>query len=309
MKLKDMVETGGGWSPPRLVIYGDEKSGKTSTAAQAPRPLFLGTDDGRRRLNVDGLPLASNWAQFLEQLDAVAQDAAGLDYGTVVTDTLNGVVDLCAKHVCETQFAGRWSDPKNGFSAWGGNQGWAATWEEFRRVLPLYNRLVDSGLWVVMLAHSTTGHIRNPLSGDYDRWQPAIDRRVWDPIARWADVILRVDYEMTLLEEAGRRRAVSDGTRILRCAASAAESAGCRVGYELPETLPWSWEAIEGHLGKPDDTTAKTLRELWPTMTKDEQRKAEAFLGVGIDDLERAPLHKAKSLINRLHGRKDRTDG
>lgn len=308
MKLKEAIETGGAWVPPRLVIYGDEKSGKTSTCAQAPKPLYIGTDDGRRRLSVDGLALASNWATFVEQLESVADQAPDLGYGSVVTDTLNGVIDLCARHVCETQFGGRRSDAKNGFMAWGGAQGWAATAEEFRRTFPLYNRLVDAGLWVILIAHSATAHIKNPLTGDYDRWQPAIDRRVWEPIARWTDVILRVDYQITMLEEGGKRRAVGDGSRILRCSASAAESAGCRVGYELPETLPWSWDAIESHLGHNDGSTAKALRELWSSMSKDEARKAEGYLGVTFAELEKAPLHKAKALLNKLAGRKETSD-
>lgn len=301
--LKEQIVQGGAWVPPRLVIYGDEKVGKTSTAAQAPKPLYIGTDDGRRRLPVDGLPIPSTWEEFVSQLENVVAEAPGLGYGSVVTDTLNGAVELCAQHVCETQFGGRWNDTKNGFLSWGGAQGWAAVSEEVRRILPLYDSLIDAGLWVVLLAHSMTAKVRNPLEGDYDRYQPAMDRRVWARVAGWADVILRVDYEKKILEDPsspGRKRAITDGTRILRCAASAAEAAGCRVGYELPEIIPFAWESIEGHLGKPDGRTAAALRELWPLMTSAEVKKAESFLGVSFDQLEKAPLHKAKAMIGRL---------
>ena len=311
MALSDMIDKGGSWVPPRLVLYGDEKVGKTSTAAQAPKPLYIGTDDGRRRLQVDGLPIPSTWEEFVAQLTQVTKEAPSLGYESVITDTLNGVIELCAQHVCDTQFGGRWNDPKHGFLAWGGTQGWSAVSEAVRSILPLYDRLIDAGVWVVLLAHSTAARVRNPLTGDYDRFQPAIDKRVWGRIAQWADVILRVDFDTAFKtdETSGRRLAVSDGTRILRCSASAAEAAGCRVGYELPDVLPFAWESIETHLGQQSEDTINTLTELWSLMTDDEETKAEAFLGVGKDNLAAAQLHQVRALINRLEAKKEAASG
>jgi hypothetical protein len=301
VSLKETIETGGDWVPPRIVLYADAKFGKTSTCAQSPNPLYIGTDDGRRRLSVDGLPIPTTWEEFISQLESVASEAPELGYGSVVTDTLNGVVELCAQYVCRTQFGGSWNDPKSGFLAWGGKRGWAAVSEECRRLLPLYDRLIDAGMWVILIAHSQTEKVRDPLGGDYDRFAPAIDKNVWERFGGWADVILRGDYQKHILEDGGRKRAISDGTRILRCAASTSEVAGCRVGYELPDVLPFSWEAIADHLGKPDSSTAETLRGLLSELDKEKLNKAISWLGINdLDDVERAPLHKAKSLINRL---------
>ena len=294
------IVKGGAWTPPRLVIYGDEKSGKTSTAAQAPNPLYIGTDDGRRRLEVDGLEIPETWGQFVQQLEQVAEDAPGLGYGSVVTDTLNGVIELCAQHVCATQFGGKWNDPKHGFLAWGGKQGWGAVSEEVRRILPLYDRLIDAGLWVILLAHSQTEKVSNPTDGDYDRFAPAMHKSVWARVGQWADVLLRVDYDVTYSEDGGKRRVVSDGTRVLRCAATAGEVAGCRVGYELPARLPFAWGEIEDHLGKPDSNLIGNLAEAWGLLTDDEQGKAETYLGVPVEHLDEAPPYKIKALLARI---------
>ena len=301
MSLKGIIEKGGDWVPPRLVIFGDQKSGKTSTAAQAPNPLYIGTDDGRRRLAVDGLPIPQTWEEFVTQLEQVVAEAKGLEFKSVVTDTLNGVIDLCAEHICLTQFGGEWNSPKDGFLAWGGNRGWAAVSEEMRRILPLYDSLIDQGLWVILLAHSETQKVKNPLAEDYDRYAPAMDKKVWARFGRWADVILRVDYQVSMVERDGRAKAVSDGTRILRCSASAAEVAGCRVGYELPAEIPFAWASIEEHLGQPDTSTLEILAGLYSQTDAETQRKVLDFLGIkNINDLPSAPLHKAKAAINRL---------
>ena len=40
-------------SAPRLLLYGSAGVGKTTFAAQAPKPIFLFTEDGAGTLNVD----------------------------------------------------------------------------------------------------------------------------------------------------------------------------------------------------------------------------------------------------------------
>ena len=299
MGLKDLVKRGGKWHPPRLILYGEAKVGKTSTLAQAPNPLFIGTDDGRRRLEVDGLDIPPDWETFVSQLETISEEAPLLGYKSVVTDTLNGVVDLCARYICRENFGGKWSDQRTGFMAWGGSGGWGAVSEEVRRVLPLYDALIDSGVWVLMVAHSTAARVRNPLEGDYDRYQPAVDRRVWARFREWADVILRVDFRKALIEEGGRKRAVSDSTRILRASPTVAEDVGTRVGYDLPAELPFSWDSIESNLGRADEIL-EGIRAGWSSLSKDQQQQAEAFLGTSLEELEEAPAHKARTLLNRM---------
>lgn len=299
MDLVNMISSGGEWHPPRLVLYGEAKVGKTSTCAEAPRPLFIGTDDGRRRLQVDGLPIPSTWDEFVSQLEAVAENAGSLGYKSVVTDTLNGVVELCAKHICRTQFGGEWANQKTGFMAWGGNSGWSAVSEEMRRILPLYDSLTDSGIWVLLLAHSSTAKFRNPLEGDFDRYQPAVHPKVWARFREWADVILRVDFDRKIIEEGGRKRAISDSSRILRSSPTAAEDVGTRVGFDLPDKLPFSWASIEDNLGQADDVLTE-IRNRWGNLSKEQQQAGENYLGVSIDQIEKAPTHKARTLVNRL---------
>lgn len=298
-----VIIRGGPTAQPRVVIYGEEKTGKTSTAAQAKNPLFIGTDDGRRRLNVDGLALPTTWGEAIAQLRWAAEEAPKAGYKTLVLDTLNGLVDLCAEHVCQTHFGGDWHDQRKGFFAWGGNQGWAAVSEEMKEVLTLLDRANDAGMWIVILAHTVTGKVHSPTEGDYDRWQPAVDKRVWARIGQWADVIARVDQTKTIKEENGRKVARGDGSTVLRCSANPSEVAGCRVGFELPDVIPFTWADIEDRLGGGGGTAAE-LTALWDSMEESEQKKATAFLGT--PDLNKAPIHKMKQLINRL---KERTNG
>lgn len=295
MALKDLIEAGGAWHPARVVLYGDPKTGKTSTASKAPTPLFLGTDDGRRRLRVDGLPIASEWEQFKAQLTAVAEESSKT-HRTIVIDTLNGITQLCAEWVCKAQFGGRWNDPAKGFLAWGGNQGWASVSEEMKPILVLLDRCIANKQWVILIAHSKVESVKNPIEGDYQRFAPDLDRRVWARFSQWADVILRVGYRIAVKDG----KAVSEGERVLHASATAAEEAGCRVGYELPPTLPFSWEAIEAHLGQTDESATAELQRLMAALDGDALAKAEKYLGATIANLTTAPAHKVRTLTSRL---------
>jgi len=297
MSLKDKIEKGGEWHPARMVIYGAPKCGKTSTASDAPNPLFLGQDDGRRRLSVDGYPIPHTWADFTEQLTEATKEAKEAGYKSIVIDTLNGVIQLCAEHVCETQFGGRWNDPRNGFLSWGGAQGWSSVSEEIKPMLNLLNNCVDQGLWVILICHQKIDSVKNPIIGDYQRFAPDMDRRVWARIAQWSDVILRVDYRIATDKEGN---AINDEERVFNCSASVAEEGGCRIGYELPEELPFSWQSIEDHIGKTDPAIFDTLRDLWKSMDKEQTAKAIEYLGVTAKTITDAPAHKIKALINRL---------
>jgi hypothetical protein len=300
--LSDLIIKGGEWHPPRLCIYGAEKIGKTSTAAQAPRPFFLGTDDGRRRLGVDGLPVAASWPEFIGQLQLTIEQVQGLGYQSVVIDTLNGVVDLCAQHVCSTQFGGKWNDPRHGFLAWGGAQGWGSVSEEIKPMLTLLDQVIDAGLWVILLSHEHYVTVKNPIEGDYQQVRPAIDRRPLSRVMGWLDCILHVDYQIELVGDDLRKRAKADPSkRVLRTVGTPAELAGCRVGYELPPVLPFDWHSLEDRLGKPDNELADRCRGLIRLQDDATASKVLSWLEVDdLDELGKAPAHKLRQTINRL---------
>lgn len=307
MSLKDLIQRGGDWKPSRVCWYAWEKFGKTRLACAAPKPLFIGNDDGRERLPVDGLPQAENWRDFVAQLETVAAEAKAGGYKTVVTDTINGIVDLCAEHICETQFGGKWNDPKHGFLSWGGSQGWSAVSEEIKRLLPLYDKLIEDGIWVILIAHSDVQNVKDPLAGTYHRFAPAMDRRVWARFFGWLDVILRGDYDISFREESGQRLAVGGDKKIWRCGGSVAESSGCNVGYSLPSVIPYDdpqscWQILYDHLGENASSVYDELRKLWGTMDKAKTAKAIEFLKCDIDNIEDAPIDKVRALLNRLQG-------
>ncbi|MFQ3678654.1 MAG: ATP-binding protein, partial [Fimbriimonadaceae bacterium] len=84
--------------PPRLLVYGTEGIGKSSFAAQAPRPIFVQTEDGLDEIDTDKFPLAESYEDVVESLTALA--AEDHPYESVVIDSLDWLERLIWDRVC-----------------------------------------------------------------------------------------------------------------------------------------------------------------------------------------------------------------
>lgn len=279
---------------PRIVLYGPAKVGKSSWAAQFPTPIFVMTEDGVEGLDVDRYEPAISWLQIIEHLTAVATDKHS--FSTLVVDTLGGTAELAAKHICEKLFNGDWG-PK-GFAAFG--QGWGATSEEMRRLLPILDACRDKGMTVILLAHAGVQSVRSPIDGDFQKWAPEMDRRIWARFAKWADMIGRADYDYIVMKRDGAKegpgKAKGTNSRVVRWSGSAAEDAGCRAGFEMPEITPLSYQAFIEGLGHGESVLTE-INALWHILDADTAEKALAWLGGSLDT---ADPKKLPELLNRL---------
>jgi hypothetical protein len=276
---------------PRIALYAPPKWGKTQFGASFPSPIFVTTEDGADALPVDCFATAKDWQAVIDNLTTVA--TGDHEYKTVVLDTLGGAVELAAIHVCNTIFGGDWG--ARGYSAYG--QGAAATSEEIRRLLPILDQCRDRGMTVLLLSHTGLQNVKSPTTGDFQKYAPDMDRKVWGRVAKWADMIGRGDFEYVLVGEEGRRKVKGTNTRIIHWSGSAAEDAGCRAGYELPDETLLSYPAFAEALGK-GASVVEECKALWHVMDKERADKALAWLGV--KKLEDADLQKLKELLNRL---------
>lgn len=290
------IVIGGKKLPPRIVFYGPPKVGKSTFASESPAPVFVGTEDGVDNIPVPQYPRATSWPELLENVREIANEKH--EYKSIVIDTLNGAAELASQHVCQKVFAGDWG-PK-GFASFG--QGWAATSEEMRQLQSILDACRARGMYVILLAHTGLTTVRNPIQGEYSKFAPDVDRRVWARFQGWADMILRADFDYTVItrREGTKGQAIGTSQRVIFAVGSAAEDAGCRVGYELPEKLPLSWEAFQLALGG-TASLADEARTLWPALTSEEQSKALGFLGIAsINDIGKAQAQKLAQIVNRL---------
>ena len=121
--------------PPRLLVYGTEGIGKSSFAAQAPRPIFVQTEDGLDEIDTDKFPRAEKYEEVVESLAALAnQDHP---YESVVIDSLDWLERLIWDRVCRDANVTSIEKADGGYS-----KGYTHALTYWREILDLLNALV-----------------------------------------------------------------------------------------------------------------------------------------------------------------------
>jgi hypothetical protein len=241
------VTTAGRKLPSRLIMHAIPKWGKTSFAAQAPKPIFLMTrgEDGLVSLMDAGLapPTAhfpepfTRWADLLAAINELAQ--GGHEYRTVVLDTLNGAERLAHEATCAQDCQGDWEK----FDAYG--RGIKLSLVRIIELTSALDRCRERGLAVMLLGHSQVKTFRNPAGPDYDRWEPVLAKESWAHLDRWADLVLFGCFEVLTEQKARGAKAKATGgqTRLLMTERRAEYDAGNRLG--LPEEIDCGTSAAQ----------------------------------------------------------------
>lgn len=243
--------------PDRIVIHGGGTAGKTSLAARFPNPIFLMSrgEDGARKLksagmvpeNVAYVPAngtLDDWDAMLSWLRVLATETH--DYQTIVIDTASGVERMLYAKVCKDQFNGDWGE--KGFASYGvGVRTSAPIWQaEF-----LYKALdflrLNRGMTIILLAHTEVKNFKNPEGPDYDRYQPEMDAKLWNPTFAWADFCFFVNFRSEVYKDRGDKKLTAHGgaQRYLYTQRTAAYDAKSR--FPMPAEIDLGDDADEGY--------------------------------------------------------------
>lgn len=240
------ITSGAKVKPQKVVIYGAEGIGKTTLAAQFPRPLFIDTEGGSSHLDVRRLPEPTSWTMLLDEVTWV-RDFPYECGGTLVLDTADWAEQLCIAHVCAKY-------DKKGIEDWGYGKGYVYVKEEFGKLLNLLGECVDRGLNVVVTAHAAIVKFEQPDEmGAYDRWEMKLSRRQVAPLLKeWADAVLFANFKtMVVADKKGEKYKGTGGkNRVLYATHAASWDAKNRWG--LPDEVPMDYAQIAPHVPVPE---------------------------------------------------------
>lgn len=240
ISLASISKTSRNALPPRVVIHGAQKVGKSTFAAGAYNPIFLPLEDGLSGLETNSFPLLTSYKQVDEALLSLYQEKH--DFGTVVVDSTDWLEPLIWAHVCELN---NWTSIEQP----GYGRGYVEANKVWRDFLDKLNTLrVEKGMAVILIAHSAVKRFEAPDSEAFDRYELKMQKGALGLIVEWADVIGFAQEETAIKKEAQgqnvRARGVSTGRRILHCNAKPSFIAGNRYG--LPDVIPLKWDALVG---------------------------------------------------------------
>ena len=222
--------------PILCTILGDAGLGKTSLAATFPAPVVIRAEDGLQAIpsgqRPDAFPLIHKADDLWEQLTALINEAH--EYQTVIIDSVTALERLFIQYVID-------SDPKKprsinqalgGYGA--GLQAVAAMHQRVRKAAGILTE--RKGMHVVFVAHADTETIELPDADPYTRYNLRLGRKSVAPDSDDVDVVGFLKLETFTTGDGDRKKAISDGSRLLVTYATAANISKNRYG--ITEDLP-----------------------------------------------------------------------
>lgn len=223
----------------KVVVYGPEGIGKTSFAADFPRPVFIDTEGGSSAYDLARLPRPTSWTMLRQEIEQIIGDKTSCS--TLVIDTIDWAEQLCISHVCATHQVNSIEDMAYG-------KGYVYVIEEFGRLLNRLSDLVDLGVNVVLTAHCLIRKFEQPDElGTYDRYELKLGQKAGSKVSalvkEWSDMLLFANYKTLVTVDAKTKKAkAAGGQRVMYTTHHPNWDAKNRC--DLAEELPFNYESI-----------------------------------------------------------------
>lgn len=239
--------------PLKTLIYGSEGIGKSTLAAQYPKPLFIDTEGGSSHMDVRRLQKPDSWDDLVAMAHEVAKNPGVC--GTLVLDTADWAELLCIEAICR-------KFKKAGLEDFGYGKGYTYLSEEFTKLLNALDAVIDAGMNVVITAHAKMRKFEQPDEmGAYDRWEMKLSKQVAPLLKEWADMVLFLNYKTTVITTENKSKKATGGKRVMYTTHHPCWDAKNRFG--LPEEMELGFDGI-AHLFSTVSQMAKAA-EVVPT--------------------------------------------
>lgn len=233
------ISTGRRPKPPKVIVYGGPKVGKSTFAAGIPNAVFLPTEEGISALDVASFPLLETFEDVLGALRALATEEH--DYRAVVLDSLDWTEPLIWASVCREHNVQSIEAVGGGYG-----KGYVEALRGWRRLLDGLDYLRDKrGMAVVLIGHDEVRKMEPPDSEAFDYAALKLHKKAAAMVQEWADVIGYAHIRRVIqATDAGfgqkHRRAIAPSEeRELVVGPRPAYVTGSR--FAMPSTLPLDW--------------------------------------------------------------------
>ncbi|MBP3707138.1 MAG: ATP-binding protein [Clostridia bacterium] len=216
-----------GLSGKVVFIYGGNRTGKTTNATKAPKPLVLACERGLNAIGgIKYFPI-EKWLdidalvdQLVENKDEIIKQDL---YRTIIIDGIDKFCEYADTYLCNMY---------NVRSIGDGNRGYGL-WKEYGNLMSkLITKLTNCGFTVIFIGHDTEKEYGEGKSA-YIKIVPRGDKRAWEPICDIADII-------------GYARVIEDGKPAnLYIEESPSYVAGSRFKFLTPIIEDWSYEKLD----------------------------------------------------------------
>jgi hypothetical protein len=206
----------------KIILYAESGMGKTTLASMAPDPVFIGLDDGGRKIRN---PITGEELRFIpnvrdfDDVRGALNACLTLDCKTVVVDTITVLEEFGIKHVVvnvPVMRSGGKAEKAINIMSYGWNEGFRHLYDSMRLILLDCDKLIVAGKNVILIAQGTNHRIANPAGLDYLCDGPRLYNgkpSVLSLYVEWADHVLRIAYQQVSADKT--KKATGDTTRVI----------------------------------------------------------------------------------------------
>lgn len=234
--------------PPRIVLLGVEKIGKSTFASESNKPIFIPIKDeeGIDALNVPQFPVCESVANVENCITTLATTEH--DYQTVVIDSTSALEPIVWDTICKKSGTTNINQACGGYGA--GYKEADNMWRGILRGLDYLRK--NKGMASILIGHTNITRFDDPLGESYNKYDFAIHERTANILYRWADAIWFANSKVIIQkEDIGYNkihkiaRELGQSARFLYTQKNPSYPAGGRGIYgTLPPELPLKWSAV-----------------------------------------------------------------
>ena len=252
--------------PRRILACGLHKTGKSTLAGQAPKPLFLPIEgeEGIDDLDVECFPVIKTYSDLMEALGTVY--AGEHEHLTLVPDSISTLEPIMHAECCRIN-GGVDSIEKVGG---GFNKGYTEVlqqWSVFLHALDAIRN--ERNMTIILVGHVKVEKHNDPMCEPYDRYALGINKKAAALIERWLDGILFINHKTIVKKDdvgfnktQNRAVDIGCGVPVMYTQPRPSHPGGGRGAWgHLPYELPLSWPALDGALEQAEVKLAAMIAE------------------------------------------------
>lgn len=245
MSILQTVTTEKVMEPPRIVVYGSPKVGKSTFVASSYQPIMADIENGSKNIKVPRVSDIDTFEKFKSLCTELLNEEH--NYKTFVIDSADWLEKLVQAEVCLQHKA-------SGIEAIGYGKGYQYSVELFAKVLAVLDMLREKKkMAIVFVCHDQVKKYDDPINESYDRHTLKLHNKVEALLTEWADAILYATKKVyTIQKDSGfggkETKATGGSERVLICSDTPSALAGNR--YSLPKELPMDWATLQQEITK-----------------------------------------------------------